>query len=151
MAKGKFRSISVTIEVYEKLKRIAEKRGFSTLADTVAYLVAIEEEVLSRFEKVLDIATGKQSQVSSADPNQGVYERVGDILKRLVDAVKKHDEVVNRLNERVTLMELTFFGIRDIDKAIQVTVGDEVPEELRGKKPIEYSKGDGIEVEVYEY
>jgi len=151
MAKGKFRSISVTIEVYEKLKRIAEKRGFSTLADTVAYLVAIEEEVLSRFEKVLDIATGKQSQVSSADPNQGVYERVGDILKRLVDAVKKHDEVVNRLNERVTLMELTFFGIRDIDKAIQVTVGDELPEELRGKKPIEYSKGDGIEVEVYEY
>jgi hypothetical protein len=61
---------------------------------------------------------------------------------------------MNPLKGALTLQggeEVRFFGIRDIDKAIQVTVGDELPEELRGKKPIEYSKGDGIEVEVYEY
>jgi hypothetical protein len=52
MAGGKFKSLSVTLDVYEKLKKIAEKRGFATLADTIAYLVTLEE-VYSNLERTL--------------------------------------------------------------------------------------------------
>jgi hypothetical protein len=92
MAKGRFKSLSVTVEVYEKLKRIAEKRGFATLADAVAYLVAIEEEVLSRLEKVLGMS----------------------------------------------------------GKTIQVYETDDLPEEVRGRQPLECARGEGIEVCVYD-
>lgn len=52
MARGKFRSLSVSEAVYSKLREIAERRGFSTLADTVAYLVSLEELVVRRLESV---------------------------------------------------------------------------------------------------
>ena len=47
-----FRSISVSETVYNKLKEIAERRGFSTLADTIAYLVSLEEEILRRLDSL---------------------------------------------------------------------------------------------------
>jgi hypothetical protein len=40
----------VSEAVYNKLKEIAERRGFSTLADTIAYLVTLEEEILRRLD-----------------------------------------------------------------------------------------------------
>jgi predicted DNA-binding ribbon-helix-helix protein len=52
MARGRFRSLSVSETVYRKLKEIAERRGFSTLADTVAYLVSLEELVASKLESI---------------------------------------------------------------------------------------------------
>jgi len=67
MARGRFKSLSVTLDVYEKLKRIAEKRGFATLADTIAYLVTLEEEVYSKLEKALrDISI--RPQATSTNP-----------------------------------------------------------------------------------
>jgi hypothetical protein len=52
MAKGKFKSLSVSEAVFNKLKEIAARRGFSTLSDTVAYLVSLEELILRRLEPV---------------------------------------------------------------------------------------------------
>jgi len=42
----------VSETVYNKLKEIAERRGFSTLADTIAYLVSLEEEILRRLDSL---------------------------------------------------------------------------------------------------
>jgi hypothetical protein len=52
LARGKFRSLSVSDTVYSKLREIADRRGFSTLADTVAYLVSLEELVVRRLESI---------------------------------------------------------------------------------------------------
>jgi len=52
LARGKFKSLSVSDIVYNKLREIAERRGFSTLADTVAYLVSLEELVVRRLESI---------------------------------------------------------------------------------------------------
>jgi hypothetical protein len=52
MARGRFKSLSVSETVYQKLREIAERRGFSTLADTVAYLVTLEELVVRKLESV---------------------------------------------------------------------------------------------------
>jgi len=66
-----FRSISVSEAVYNKLKEIAERRGFSTLADTIAYLVTLEEEILRR----LDTLT---NSISTSTANSGRRETSPD-------------------------------------------------------------------------
>jgi len=153
-------SVRVDKKTYEALKKLASESRVSLyeyvkkvildhVSSEVSSEVSYRDSPSKLSERKLSELTSKQLQ--DAQKPQVATERAVDVLKKVAEVVKKHDEMVNRLNERVTLMELTFFGIRDIDKAIQVTVGDELPEELRGKKPIEYSKGDGIEVEVYEY
>jgi hypothetical protein len=52
MARGRFKSLSVSDTVYSKLREIAERRGFTTLADTVAYLASLEELVVRRLESI---------------------------------------------------------------------------------------------------
>ena len=65
MARGKFRSLSVSDTVYNKLREIAERRGFSTLADTVAYLVSLEELVVRRLESI----TSNTGNITSSSGN----------------------------------------------------------------------------------
>jgi len=52
MGGERFKSLSVSEAVYNKLREIAARRGFSTLADTVAYLATLEELVLRRLESI---------------------------------------------------------------------------------------------------
>jgi len=52
MGGERFKSLSVSEAVYNKLREIATRRGFSTLADTVAYLATLEELVLRRLESI---------------------------------------------------------------------------------------------------
>jgi len=87
MAKGRFKSLSVSETVYNKLKEIAARRGFSTLSDTVAYLVALEELVLRRLESITATAgnvtatsgnlsaTNATGEASVADPSYRLVDR----------------------------------------------------------------------------
>jgi len=65
LARGRFRSLSVSEAVYNKLREIAERRGFSTLADTVAYLVSLEELVARRLESI----TGNTGNITTSTGN----------------------------------------------------------------------------------
>jgi len=70
MAKGRFKSLSVSEAVYNKLKDIATRRGFSTLSDTVAYLVSLEELILRRLESV----TSTSGNITSTAGNLPLVE-----------------------------------------------------------------------------
>jgi hypothetical protein len=73
MAKGRFKSLSVSETVYNKLKEIATRRGFSTLSDTVAYLVALEELVLRRLESITTTSgnvTSSSGKLPAIEVNQ---------------------------------------------------------------------------------
>jgi hypothetical protein len=75
LTRGKFRSLSVSEAVYNKLREIAERRGFSTLADTVAYLVSLEELVVRRLESITTNAgniTSNTGNVTSSTGNPPV-------------------------------------------------------------------------------
>ncbi|MCI4438149.1 MAG: hypothetical protein JHC33_15185 [Ignisphaera sp.] len=75
MAKGRFKSISVSETVYNKLKEIATRRGFSTLSDTVAYLVSLEELVLRRLESITTTSgnvTSSSGKLPATEVNQVV-------------------------------------------------------------------------------
>ena len=63
MARGRFKSLSVSEAVYSKLQEIKSRRGFSTLADTVAYLATLEELVLRRLESITT-STGNNTTTS---------------------------------------------------------------------------------------
>jgi hypothetical protein len=63
MARGRFKSLSVSETTYNKLREIAERRGFSTLADTVAYLVSLEELVARKLESIT-ASTGNITRTS---------------------------------------------------------------------------------------
>jgi len=166
-------SVRVSRDTYEKLRKMALEKGLSPyeyvkrvlethVSSEVSYPEVSYRDSASKLSqsKLLHeerkLSQSKLSELTSeqlqgAQNPQVATERAVDVLKKVAEVVKKHDEVVNRLNEGVALMGLALFGVRDIDKAVQVAVGDELPEELRGKQPIECSRGDGIEVEVYEY
>jgi hypothetical protein len=60
-----------------------------------------EESINMCLEKLLNTVVNRPSQESIADPDPGAYERLADVLKRVVDAVKRHEEMISRLNERV--------------------------------------------------
>jgi len=73
MARGKFKSLSVTLDVYEKLRKIAEKRGFATLADTIAYLATLEE-VYSSLERTLtDILVKLEKLLTNTSARSGDF------------------------------------------------------------------------------
>jgi hypothetical protein len=74
MAKGRFKSLSVSETVYNKLKEIAARRGFSTLSDTVAYLVALEELVLRRLESI----TATAGNVTATSGNLSATNATGE-------------------------------------------------------------------------
>jgi len=63
MGGKRFKSLSVSEAVYNKLREIAARRGFSTLADTVAYLATLEELVLRRLESITT-STGNDTTTS---------------------------------------------------------------------------------------
>jgi hypothetical protein len=63
MGGERFKSLSVSEAVYNKLREIAARRGFSTLADTVAYLATLEELVLRRLESITT-STGNDTTTS---------------------------------------------------------------------------------------
>jgi hypothetical protein len=63
MGGERFKSLSVSEAVYNKLREIAARRGFSTLADTVAYLATLEELVLRRLESIT-ASTGNDTTTS---------------------------------------------------------------------------------------
>jgi len=80
-----FKSLSVSERVYEKLREIAERRGFATLSDTVAYLVTLEEEVYRRIEQLVTSSSGNvtsssgnvtssSGNVTSSSGNIGTYK-----------------------------------------------------------------------------
>jgi hypothetical protein len=72
MARGRFKSLSVSDTVYNKLREIAERRGFTTLADTVAYLVSLEELVVRRLESITSSTgnvTGNSGNVTTSAGN----------------------------------------------------------------------------------
>jgi hypothetical protein len=68
----------VSEAVYIKLKEIAERRGFSTLADTIAYLVTLEEEILRR----LDMLT---NSISISTANGGRRKTSPDFTSTIID------------------------------------------------------------------
>jgi Ribbon-helix-helix protein, copG family. len=165
-------SVRVTKDVYEKLRKMASERGMSLyeyvrkvleahVSSEVSYPEVSYRDSASKLSpsKLLHeerkLSQSKLSELTSeqqkgADPDPGVCERLADVLRKLVDAVKRHEEKVSRLDERVALVELALFGIRDTGKAVQVHELDDVPEELRNKQPTDCSKGEGIEVCVYD-
>ena len=71
MARGRFKSLSVSEAVYNKLQEIKSRRGFSTLADTIAYLVTLEELVLRRLESITtttgNVTTGSGNHQVATD------------------------------------------------------------------------------------
>jgi len=71
MGGERFKSLSVSEAVYDKLREIAARRGFSTLADTVAYLATLEELVLRRLESITtttgNVATGSGNHPVATD------------------------------------------------------------------------------------
>lgn len=71
MARGRFKSLSVSETVYNKLKEIAERRGFSTLADTIAYLVSLEELIVRRLEHVTTNSGNVTSSTGNVTTNSG--------------------------------------------------------------------------------
>jgi len=95
MAKGKFKSLSVSETVYNKLKDIATRRGFSTLSDTVAYLVSLEELILRRLELVttssgnLPLAEVKQGVESNTRTSGNVTTSSGNIGANKVNTITK--------------------------------------------------------------
>jgi hypothetical protein len=78
MARGRFRSLSVSETVYNKLKEIAERRGFSTLADTVAYLVSLEELVVRRLESITSNTGNVTTSSGNIAPNTGASQTKPD-------------------------------------------------------------------------
>jgi len=69
MAKHRFKSLSVSEKVYEKLKEIAERRGFATIADTIAYLVTLDDEVYRRLEQLTITVTTSRGNVTTNSGN----------------------------------------------------------------------------------
>jgi hypothetical protein len=61
----------VSEAVYNKLREIAERRGFSTLADTVAYLVSLEELVVRRLESITTNAGNITTSTGNITSNTG--------------------------------------------------------------------------------
>jgi hypothetical protein len=100
MAKGKFKSLSVTNPVYDKIKEIATKRGFSTLADTVTYLVTLDDiitttsgnnttntgNVIRKFEDLINAYTSK----------------IDLIMTRLSEVIERLDSLESRIKAEST-------------------------------------------------
>ena len=83
MAPKKFKSLSVSEKVYNKLREIAEKHGFSTLADTVAYLVSLEELVVSRLDTITRVSGNITATTGNITRTSGnVTTTSGNIRKR---------------------------------------------------------------------
>jgi len=95
MAGGRFKSLSVSDKVYEKLKEIAERRGFATLADTIAYLVTLEEEVLRRLEHVTTARGNITATRGNVTANSGNITSTGGNVGRTKVFCKKRGEIVD--------------------------------------------------------
>jgi len=103
MAKGKFKSLSITEPVYNKIKEIASRRGFSTLADTIAYLVTLDDiittssgnvtttsgNIIRKFEDLINAYTSKIDEQIRKDAE--IIERI-DELKELIQSITKTSE-----------------------------------------------------------
>jgi len=77
LARGRFRSLSVSETVYNKLREIAERRGFSTLADTIAYLVSLEELIVRRLESVTSNTGNVTTSSGNVTSNTGNVTSTG--------------------------------------------------------------------------
>jgi len=104
MAGGRFRSLSVSDKVYEKLKEIAERRGFATLADTIAYLVTLEEEVLRRLEHVTTARGNITASRGNVTANSGNVGRTKVFCKKRGEIVDiKH--FIEKLEKKGVLVD----------------------------------------------
>jgi len=100
MAPKKFKSLSVSEKVYNKLREIAEKHGFSTLADTVAYLVSLEELVVSRLDTITRVSGNITATTGNITRTSGnVTTTSGNIRKRktMLDII--HERKIQLLSE----------------------------------------------------
>ena len=105
MARGRFRSLSVSETVYNKLREIAERRGFSTLADTVAYLVSLEELIVRRLESVTSNTGNVTTSSGNVTANTGNVTSTGGGYEwcRPRSSIKNLEGFVNYLERSLGL------------------------------------------------
>jgi len=111
MAKHRFKSLSVSEKVYEKLKEIAERRGFATIADTIAYLVTLDDEVYRRLEQLTITVTTSRGNVTTNSGNSTSVR--GNVTTN--SGNKPSKTAMDILRERKIVIETELSRIRNRD------------------------------------